>query len=472
MDLLKQRRRFLIGALAAGAATGAGLLLPFNRPGLARMIAAKHTDGAKLKVVFYVVPDGLGIDKFMQTPGAWNGNGIWHPKADAMDTEDFVLNEASEVLEGHRKHLLFLRSITLMRAGTGFGGHAAWDAVLRDSSSKKTSIDNWIANAFSSRLMYAGPHTKVESGGNPFFVSWVDGNMMTPEKNPRVLFDKWFTGASSNPLVAARNVGLFAPVEQDIKEIREGVGAADRARLDVQLDAIEQVKKDLENGPGPAPGCEPIQPRIITDTEVDSPDYRNEVHQLHHQVVATALGCGLTRVATIQVAYSSEAQITIPEVDEKVSPHDLAHWGLFGGEGSPEAEMPWKNRNRWYTRKFGEFLDELDKHADPDVPSDSLLQHTLVIFTSEMSDGFKEHMYDMPLVMAGGASGMLRNGSGQGRFFNITDQGDLKNEWENDRPRNDVLMQRIWATVANAVGAPPLPYDGNLDLVTGIFNTP
>ena len=53
MNVLTSRRRFLMGLAAAG------VVLPLSSSGLVRMALAGEKQQAKLKVVFFVVPDGL-----------------------------------------------------------------------------------------------------------------------------------------------------------------------------------------------------------------------------------------------------------------------------------------------------------------------------------------------------------------------------------------------------------------------------
>jgi hypothetical protein len=117
------------------------------------------------------------------------------------------------------------------------------------------------------------------------------------------------------------------------------------------------------------------------------------VQQAHSQVVATALSCGITRVATVQVGRSAES-LNILEVSSEKNPHDCAH--------RYATEEAWRGSRQWYARKAKEFMDELAKFSDPDVPTDSLLKHTLVVVTSEMADGAPEHTIDMPLLLMGG----------------------------------------------------------------------
>ncbi|WP_224790455.1 DUF1552 domain-containing protein [Pseudomonas fluorescens] len=243
----------------------------------------------------------------------------------------------------------------------------------------------------------------------------------------------------------------------DIQEVKSKLSAGQRQKLDTHLDSVEQVIKDLEETRPPVGACEPV---TLEPLDYQSALHRTRIQSDHHKVVATALSCGITRVATIQIGRSAES-LNIVDVSSTKNPHDCAH--RYAGE-----EL-WKGTRQWYVRQVKLLMDELARHADPEMPDRSLLESTLVIVTSEMADGAPEHSIDMPLVLMGGACGLLKSGDGAGRYFNITAQADRAHHTGNPViGKNFVDMQRIWATVAKAAGT-SVPYSGNIDPVSGIF---
>lgn len=444
MNTLLSRRRFLKGLTSSAA------IAPLSLPGLTRMAMASETQQSRLKVVFFVIPDGFGTDSFN---GGFN-QGIWFPDAPVNDSDQFTLKAASQVLADYRSQSLYLQGLI---CGPGNAGHNGWKQVLRDSSGSQTSIDNILGQVMvgtdpSQRVIYAGPHANDHVN---WFISWNGNQMRVPQDDPGVLFQQIFgniSGGDDNSGSGNSRSHLFDPVTQDLMTLRQKLSGSERAKLDTHLDAVEQVATDLDNTGEPSSGCSPQAPGNFN---LRSPDYRNQVQQAHNKVVATTLGCGISRVATIQVGRSAD-QVVLKDVSSAKNPHDLAH--RYAGE------REWRESRQWYARQCKLFLDELAKHDDPDVPSDSLLDHTLVVLTSEMSDGAPEHQYNMPMVLLGGASGMVNNGTGNGRYLNITDQGD-RDHWAAGK---QVDMQRIWSTLAQAMGT-STPYGGDNSAITGIF---
>ncbi|MFK3771755.1 DUF1552 domain-containing protein [Pseudomonas sp. NPDC089406] len=446
MDILKSRRRFLMQLAAAG------VMVPLSRSGFAQLAQLGDKQQAKLKVVFFIIPDGLAVDSF--SGPQYNGQGLWFPHAQGNDTDDFRLNDVSGRLENYRKDSLYLRGLMV---ASGQGGHQAWNYVLRDSKGTMSSIDRILGEALpgiqpSLKCLYAGPHSQRDEFH--WFVSWDGKTMLTPQDNPQRLYDSVF-GVNRRRIADGkqRSGHFFDLIRDQINEVMALVRGSQRERLVTHLDSVEQVEKDLETSlPG---SCETFE---LVNNPINDASYRNKVQQSHHKVVAAALSCGVTRVATIQIARSAES-LNILDVSNSVNPHDCAH--------RYSTEEVWRGSRQWYVDQARLFMDQLASYRDPDVPDDSLLQHTLVVLTSEMADGAPEHMRDMPLLLMGGASGLLRNGSGKGRFFNITDQWDR--QLESNPKYRYVDMQRIWATLADAAGT-RVPYEGNIDLVTGIFS--
>ena len=452
MGILKSRRRFLAGLVAAG------VYGPLTQFGLARMALAGQTQEARLKVVFVVVPDGLAVDSFQGGENFGDGRGLWHPVSSEMDTTAFTLNEVSSELAAYRSQSLYLRGILL---GPGNAGHNAWGWLLRDSQQGHSSIDVLLGQAMpgsepTHRSLFAGPHAGID--GYPWFVSYQGTAIRTPYRDPKLMAESLFKAPAQMRRSEPGAGSLLEAALVDIQEVKSKLSAGERQKLDTHLDSVRQVIKDLEDARPPVGECKPV---TLEPVDYRSAVHRNRIQANHHQVVATALSCGITRVATIQIGRSAES-LNIIDVSPTSNPHECAH--------RRSGEAFWKGTRQWYVRQVKLLMDELARYQDPHVPGDDLLKHTLVVLTSEMADGAPEHTIDMPLVLMGGASGLLKSGDGAGRYFNVTPQADRQHHAGNPTiGRSFVDMQRIWATIAKAAGT-SVPYGGNIEPVTGIFS--
>ena len=63
--------------------------------------------------------------------------------------------------------------------------------------------------------------------------------------------------------------------------------------------------------------------------------------------------------------------------------------------------------NTYHMTKFAYFLDKLKQTPDGDG---TLLDHSLVLYGSSLSDGNQHNFSPLPIVLAGGASGQLKGG--------------------------------------------------------------
>jgi hypothetical protein len=444
---LKSRRRVLVGLAAAGVAATGGALF-WNKHRLAKMVLQGQTQASKLKVVFYVIPDGFATDGY--APGN-RLKGLWYPFPDdppGHDTTEFALNEVSGILAEYKTTSLFLKGLGFNQGN--YVGHGSAPHLLRGKGPAGASIDFHFGNAFDDVLnpgqkaILATPH--VDSSG----VSFNANNQERPRTSQVLtLFDNIFgtTGLRQHS-AGPRSAHLFDPVLEDIRALEPNLSGSEKAKLQAHLDAVEQVAQDLENASpaqcdaaaAPLPGNDWGNGQyngLIPDGEMDA----------FHQTVATALACNLSRVATIQLARTSTGKSFIaPGTDSMIiNLHECAHKRISSPGVSKEEA--WRESRRWLMFRFKSFLDELSKHRDPHAPDDSLLDHTLVVLTSELSDGDPEHNFMMPVTFFGGASAIsIDNGGGSGRYLNIADQGDLTGEMR------QVAMPRLWNTLAAAAG--------------------
>lgn len=434
------RRRFLQSLLAGSAAA------PLSMAGFSNLALAAGS--SKLKVVFAVIPDGFGVDPY----GGYN-NGLWFPEAGgAKDTGNFQLNEMSNHLSAYKNQAVFLKGLIV---GSGTGGHNAWTTILRDSNASQTSIDLLLgdqmrgSNALLKRI-YAGPHATVGAAWN---VSYENSSMIVPEISPYQLFSQVYGSSAPTGSTSTSRSHIFDNANSRIQALRSRLGNAEKAKLDTHLDAVEQVVMDMDASVPVADACDPSSASPAEGLVSTSADYRDEVTRAHCNIVAGGLSCGSSRVATVQIGRSADP-VAIKSVSSTRNPHDCAH--RYG------SVTEWRDSRAWYMKQVKYLLDRLSAMPDPDVSGDSLLDHTLVVLTSEMADGAPEHMQDVPVTLIGGASGLLKHNGG--RFMDLYDIGE-RSHWAMGKA---VDMQRVWATIGRAAGV-EVPYGGNTSSIPNLF---
>jgi hypothetical protein len=288
------------------------------------------------------------------------------------------------------------------------------------------------------------------------------GQPVTGENNPWLAYRDFMGMSAANPDAeqAAQRVGrrresVLDVVRQDFEALkRQSLGKADRDKLDLHFSTI----RDLETGmTGGGVSCSlPAE----TQTElmaIDANRVGDEVNykqmgRLLLDVMAVALACDHTRVATIQWGNGAGGPIFRWDgMSHEVNHHKLSH-GAFHDDCFPgderekcQSEPPnWKDHlfaiDSWHAQRFGYLLDKLAAYTEP---GGTLLDNSAVVWANELSDGRAHHFANLPFVIAGGAGGYLK----VGQHLDLTNGGDLYNFNGRGVPHNRLLV-----TFLNAMG--------------------
>ena len=110
-----------------------------------------------------------------------------------------------------------------------------------------------------------------------------------------------------------------------------------------------------------------------------------------------ALGCGLTRVVTLQWTHTV-SPVTFTWLNQSTGHHDLSH----------AMNQQYVDAERWFAQRYVDLLDKLANTPDPVDPG-SLLDHTLVLWSQELGHGSNHVCKDVPFVLAG-ATDVIEHG--------------------------------------------------------------
>ena len=116
---------------------------------------------------------------------------------------------------------------------------------------------------------------------------------------------------------------------------------------------------------------------------------------------AIALQAEITRVSTLMFARELSTA-TYPETTIRDPFHNLSHHSNDRGNMDRFAQL-----NTYHVTKFAYFLEKLKGIPDGDG---TLLDQSLVLYGSSLSDGNQHNFSPLPIVLAGGASGRLAGG--------------------------------------------------------------
>jgi hypothetical protein len=247
------------------------------------------------------------------------------------------------------------------------------------------------------RLLTLNPMTTDDYANNRSFTWQGSGSslqIVRPLKQTQALFDTFATGfgAVLQPADTSEQ-SMVQSVYADYKAVRDGarISAADRTRLDAYLSLINDVESSLTAVP--AQTCQ--GPTQQNETNID------QVVDNQLRILAAAMACNLTRVATVTLGMGAGYGTRHSE-----------HHSLGQGNDSGDLQTGLVQDVQRFGGYIASFLKLLDSVSD--VGGGTLLDNSVVTWTMQYGVpvlGGQHCAKDMPVMVAGGARGQLKQGS-------------------------------------------------------------
>jgi len=222
---------------------------------------------------------------------------------------------------------------------------------------------------------------------------------MTPlptENRPRAIFER-LVGDSTNPAERAarlaENRSILDLVSEDLKRLMRSVGETDRFKLDQYADAVRSVERRIQV-------AEEQSSRELPEIEkpIGIPDTFSEYAKLMLDLQVLAFQGDMTRVSTFVFGHEMTGR-AYPELGFGDPHHALTHH-----QGDPGKIEKVLRINVFHATLFRHFLEKMMSIPEGDG---TLLDHSLIVYGSPLSDG-NMHLYkDLPvLLIAGGVAGI------------------------------------------------------------------
>jgi Protein of unknown function (DUF1552) len=393
---------------------GTAIALPFLDAMLPRSAAAMAEKSGPLRLAFLYVPNGKHMPFW--TPDKVGGNYDIKPTLKPIEHLKQSINVLTGLtLDGARDH------------GDGGGDHArSAAAFLTGAHPRKTngadiqngvSIDQHIASKIGDQTRFASLELGIEgssqsgdcdSGYSCAYSSnlaW--RNATSPigkERDPSAVFDRLFSSGddkadkkvSQQRRSHRQSVLDFAM--SDAKKLHGELGAADRRKLDEYLYAIRDIENRMVRSEKLQVGENGV-PQFPRPAGV--PRELDEHCQQMLDLLALAFRTDSTRIATFMFANEGNNR-GYPEIGAPEGHHDLSHHGK-----SEEKQEKIAKINLYYVKKLAYFLDSLKSIREGDS---NVLDNSLIIYGSGISDGDRHNHDDLPILLAGTGGGRVKSG--------------------------------------------------------------
>jgi len=227
-------------------------------------------------------------------------------------------------------------------------------------------------------------------------------NATTPlpmEFNPRKVFVQLFGAgdtAEERATVAHRRASVLDLIGTRTTDLKRDLGPADQRVLDGFLESVRETERRVAKA----------SERDLTGIDLpkapigESQDFDEQV-KVMFDLIHLAYQTNITRVASyIMVAEGTNR--TYNHIGVSDAFHPLSHHA-----NNKERIDKLVKVQTYHVQRFAEFLDKLAKTPDGDG---SLLDHSLLMYGSNMSNSDRHNNYPLPVMLAGGANGQLKGG--------------------------------------------------------------
>ena len=235
-------------------------------------------------------------------------------------------------------------------------------------------------------------------------ISWAANNMPLPmELNPQVVFERLFGDvqaktAEERTARREQDRSILDSIMESLPKFKSALGAADKSRVDDYLTSVREIERRLEIASKSA-GTDANNEGIIVPAGV--PDNFDEHIKLQFDLLAMAYQADITRVSSMLLARDLTGR-NFPASGTNSSFHGASHHAE-----NPDRIKDYSVMNRYHVACMAYFVEKLKSIQDGDG---TLLDHSLVLYGTNMGDSNQHLHYDVPHILVGGAGGLLKGG--------------------------------------------------------------
>jgi len=230
-------------------------------------------------------------------------------------------------------------------------------------------------------------------------VSWSGPTKPLPhEANPQLVFERLFgDGGSPQERMARKQAeaSILDAVTREVARLNQSLPGTDRTRLNEYLEDIREIERRLAN----VAKSKDMSPEA--QVPFGMPESFEEHIKLMWDMQVLAFQADITRVSTLMYAHDVSMR-SYPESGVATANHAASHHG-----GAPKRLEDWAKINRFHVQCLPYFLTKLKATPDGDG---NLLDHTLILWASNMGDSNLHSHQNVTHMLVGGALGQHKGG--------------------------------------------------------------
>jgi hypothetical protein len=399
------RRTVLKGA-------GVSLALPLLDAMVPAATALAQTAAApKLRVGFFYIPHGaiMGNTSFGSEMDKWTPRGTG---------ADYTLSPILKSLEPYKKYVTSFGNLSNQAMVGGVHGFApaTWLSATRPDrgsvgASMSATLDQLVAQNIGQSTTLPSMEVASEttqqaaacSGSACFYnttLSFRDAHSPLPmEFNPRKVFAMLFgEGDTPEERTAIQNQtrSLLDRITGRTRALQRDLGASDRVVLDNYLQTVREIERRVN-----LVSTRDLSMITVPEAPIGELNAFGDQVDLMFDLIALAYQADLTRVASY-IMVSEGTNRTYNHIGVSDSFHPVSHHANDMGRLEKLAKI-----QTWHVERFAAFVKKLAAVKDG---NGTLLDHSMFLYGSNMSNSDKHNGHPLPTILVGGGNGKLKGG--------------------------------------------------------------
>jgi hypothetical protein len=380
------RRTVLKGA---GASIALPLLDAMNPAATAWAQTAAGSTPARMAFVGF--PHGAIMDR-------------WSPKQAGRDYE---MSPILEPLSAYREHLTIVSGLRNKPAEspephgyierTWLSCVAPWDAGVIGPEAGITA-DQYAARHIGQDTRL--PSLELTTAQVGAQLAWRTPTQSLPQEgNPRTVFYRLFGQGDTDEerqAILAETGSILDRVKAQADRLQRELGVHDRVAVGDYLDSVREIERRVQMA-----SEQDTSALDIPDAPVGVPNELDEHMKLMFDLMGLAFQADLTRVITFSLDREASMR-TYTNLGISEAFHPLSHHG-----NNPEKQARLVQIQAYHTQMFAGFVERLASTQESDG---TVLDHSTILFGSNMSNSDKHNNDPLPSAVLGHAHGRIKGG--------------------------------------------------------------
>jgi hypothetical protein len=289
-----------------------------------------------------------------------------------------------------------LLSGTPIQKGAIIKAGVTMDQILADRVGQETPHSSMV---LACEQPMTGYHETNFSMAYSSHISWHSEDSPVPnEVYPSLAFDSLFENRGS-----LRNLSILDRVKEHAETMQRQVSSTDKAKLDEYMTSVREIEKRIERMRADKDKAdERAEKRGVPALAMERPenglpeDLRDHT-RLMCDIIALAFQTDKTRIASLLLARDLSS-LYYPFLGVRDGHHGASHDDLSDG---------YERISRFHLSQFAYLAERLEGMPEGE---ETVLDHSCLMFLSNMWAGWKHDNMKVPVVLAGGMSGALQTG--------------------------------------------------------------